>query len=343
MYLKKTILLCFLISCFFFCAQSCSNFVITEGDTGFHSCSYFTNITISNTISWTNLSFILSNATYINGYLIIQNNSKLSDLSVFSLLTFIEGPLIIDNNPSLTDLSAFSRVRQIKSSFIGDLQIINNPSISNVNGFQNLTLVAGNLIINNNSKLNSIDQFTSLNSIGVNISINNNSLLQKLQVLSFYNEINNLTISGNNLICKLIPSNWTNKVECCGNDKLSPINHERCDNKTCNQYCTDCLTGYFTSRCIPCTCLNGACYSGVSGSGKCQSCYPNYFGDFCEYYLSLVTNGTVFNDSLIVNNNSVVLYGIVYVTGSFSVIDGLLNLTYSDLSIQSDLVLANAS
>jgi hypothetical protein len=58
---------------------------------------------------------------------------------------------------------------------IGSLDIQNNPTLNNVDGFSSLSRVTRNLWVWNNSVLANLDGFSALTSIGENLSIHENS------------------------------------------------------------------------------------------------------------------------------------------------------------------------
>jgi len=62
-----------------------------------------------------------------------------------------------------------------------------------------------------------------------------------------------------------------------------------CQNGACNSgvsgsgACLSCESGYIGQNCDqPCTCKNGTCDSGISGSGTCTSCNAGFYGPNCD-------------------------------------------------------------
>ena len=132
----------------------------------------------------------LSNLTTINGSLTITNNTELANLNGLQNITTIGGLLRISNNPLITQLpswnlisvnritinqnNALSSIASLSgiTTLTGDpvldivLSIDQNPSLTSLNGLQNLTNVNDKeILIWNNTNLTNI---SALNNININ-------------------------------------------------------------------------------------------------------------------------------------------------------------------------------
>jgi len=74
-----------------------------------------------------------------------------------------------------------------------------------------------------------------------------------------------------------------------GQDNIGPKNDLwildlcSCPNGDCgpNGLCVTCNPNYFGINCDACTCVNGICDDGISGTGTCTSCNATYYGPNC--------------------------------------------------------------
>jgi hypothetical protein len=147
------------------------------------------NLTIANCTNLTNLEG-LSNLTTVTGNLVIGGTS-ISNLNPLTSLTTFNS-IVLNGNNSLTDIQTLSN---ISGSLTGNITIINNQNLTNLNGLQNITQ-ATNLNISNNASLQSINGLSGLttltNSFSNTLTIENNPLLVSL------NGLNNLVNLPNN-------------------------------------------------------------------------------------------------------------------------------------------------
>lgn len=141
----------------------------------------------------------LSNLMTIGGSLTIRNNSALIDATGLGALTLLGGGLTFLNNLNLAntaiDLSSLTGVIN------GDLQIINNDAMVNIDFLGGITAVNGNLVIRNNNLIFNIDGITNITDISGGLEITGNPNL--LDCTGSCTAINNmgvvgaLTVSGN--------------------------------------------------------------------------------------------------------------------------------------------------
>jgi hypothetical protein len=135
----------------------------------------------------------------IGGSLTIRNNNALLDATGLGALTSLGGGLTFLNNLNLAntaiDLSSLTGVIN------GDLQIINNDAMVNIDFLGGITAVNGNLVIRNNNLIFNIDGITNITDISGGLEITGNPNL--LDCTGSCTAINNmgvvgaLTVSGN--------------------------------------------------------------------------------------------------------------------------------------------------
>lgn len=162
--------------------------------------------------------------TSIGGYLLIHDNSSLTNLNGLQNLKYVRDLAIIDNdilinltglegldningilqiwyNDALINLSGLDNISYIAT----DLQIEGNYSLLNLDGLENLTYVGGNLIVgcvigwaHYHRSLKSLSGLNNLGSIGGYLWINCNDSLTNLSGLeNLVNIGNGLIINGN--------------------------------------------------------------------------------------------------------------------------------------------------
>ncbi len=156
--------------------------------------------------------------TQIGGDLIIQNSADITNLDGLSNITFIDGSLIIDNNTNLVVLSDqddsqpgfITNGLNNLTSITNDLIIKDNSNLSDLNGLSALSFVGGIINIEGNSTLASL---AGLNNVGANsfnnLIITNNTSLSLCEVESICNYLdftsNSATISNNAIGCNSRP------------------------------------------------------------------------------------------------------------------------------------------
>ena len=156
------------------------------------------NFVIANGTSFTNLEG-LSNLTTVTGNFIIGGVS-ISNLNQLTSLTSVGG-IVLNGNNFLTDIQTLSN---ISGSLTGNITIINNQNLTNLNGLQNISQAAS-LNITNNASLQSINGLSGLttltNSFSNTLTIETNPLLASL------NGLNNLVNLPNNGGVRILTNN----------------------------------------------------------------------------------------------------------------------------------------
>ena len=112
----------------------------------------------------------------------ITDNDELMEVFSFEKLQYARGLVIRDNKvlegiPEFSLFAASSILSPIGANIPSDLDIVimNNPMLSEVNGFEELVTV-GDIVIENNAILETLPSFTKLSEI-VNLRVENNPLL----------------------------------------------------------------------------------------------------------------------------------------------------------------------
>src|SRR5260221_12049517 len=106
--------------------------------------------------------------TVITGTLTISGND-ITNLDSLRFLTRVEHDLIISNNPNLIDLTGLSSLTYAGAGGAGPYpgaHIGYNPKLTNLDGLNKLSSVAGVLAIYNNDALTNLDGLSSLMSVG---------------------------------------------------------------------------------------------------------------------------------------------------------------------------------
>lgn len=178
---------------------------------------------------------------FILGDLIIVNNQKLTSIPIFPSLRIIgrnnlmdinfnvkgTGRIIISNNNLLEKIIGFEMIKQISKG----IYIIDNPKLTDICGFINLSRT-GDIIINNNNNLQNILGFCYIDFIRhhLSISCNNNTNTNKNLIIDAFHYLDNvgeLMIRNNNGLQNLILKNLTkiNKdLFILSNDTIKKIN-----------------------------------------------------------------------------------------------------------------------
>ncbi len=120
----------------------------------------------------------------IGGFLKIEGNSALEDITGLSNVTLLGLRLKITSNSSLTSLSGLENISVINRS----LTISSNPSLVDLTGLDGLTTISWHTTISNNFTLASFHGLESLSSVGgfngSSLLISNNNMLVDLTALS---------------------------------------------------------------------------------------------------------------------------------------------------------------
>ena len=161
----------------------------------------------------------LSQLTSIEGNLIINDNPLLTNLNgLENLDSFISGRLIISNNPQLSSLQGLG-------GFGFSTQIINNDSLINLEGLNDLSDVDELLIEENDALQNlvGLDTYTT----GLSFVVKNNANISSLEGLENFNSIIVLSLENNPMLADIsILQNLTQiaeSFEIINNDSLTSL------------------------------------------------------------------------------------------------------------------------
>ena len=119
----------------------------------------------------------LNNITSVD-YIWLFSNPILEDISALKKLTSTNG-ISIQFNPKITSLDCFSKITQLSE----DCYILENNSLLNLKGLENIKSIGKSLSITQNKILNNIFNLSSLENVGNTVTINNNPLLVNLNGL----------------------------------------------------------------------------------------------------------------------------------------------------------------
>lgn len=156
------------------------------------------NLMIANCFNLTNLNG-LSNLATVSGNLVI-GGTNISNLNPLTSLTNVNG-IVLNTNNSLTDIQTLSNV---SGALNGNITIINNQILPNLNGLQNITQAAS-LNITNNPFLQNINGLSGLSTLTNNVS--NTLNIESNPQLSSLNGLNNLVNLPNNGGVRILTNN----------------------------------------------------------------------------------------------------------------------------------------
>lgn len=161
-------------------------------------------IHIKNT-SLTSLDGIPDTFTGLYGYLLIENNDDLFDISALASLETVGSDVDIRENLLLSNLDDLSSLVSVDGALI----VLNNTVINSISGLSNLTTVKDRLRIQGNPEITSLNGLESLMNFGGSglandgfIQIDDNNKLTDISgmVNISSGDINRLTIRGNSLL-----------------------------------------------------------------------------------------------------------------------------------------------
>ena len=115
------------------------------------------------------------------GFITINQNGGLTNVNGLSALSNVGGSINILNNPVLTNLDGFSSITSMND---GSITISDNASLQTINGFSGLSSIYSGdpigpgLTISDNASLETINGFSSLSSIFGGLRISNNQQLK---------------------------------------------------------------------------------------------------------------------------------------------------------------------
>ena len=138
-------------------------------------------------------------------------------------LATISGGLLIQNNPLLVNLNGFPLLTKV-----GDLSVLNNSRLQNIDGLSALSLINGHVAVQDNSRLQNIDGISALTRIGRGVDIWNNDNLQTICNFSALTSIGKSLYIWNNNILETIGNfpalkSIRGDVRIIGNDALETI------------------------------------------------------------------------------------------------------------------------
>jgi hypothetical protein len=182
---------------------------IDNFQTAFQGCNTLEGEVIINSGSdITNLNG-LNVLTFIDEKLEIQGNSALNSLTGLEGLNSIGGELHISYNPALTSLIGLEGLNSIGGWFHIEL----NSSLTSLTGLDSLTSIGGPFTIEDNDGLTSLTGLEGLVSIGTNLNITNNDALANLTGLQNLTSVKNLYISSNGALTDLTGLQGLTSVE----------------------------------------------------------------------------------------------------------------------------------
>lgn len=160
------------------------------------------SLTIGNENNYTDIVDLspLATITYIAGDLTIAGNENLTSLQDLGNISHFEGDeLLIKNNPSITSLAGFNNLTSVPT-----LNIHTNDGLTSLVGFENTFSVTRRLLITGNQNLTSLQgiEVFDLDS-GHGLLISNNDSLTSLEGIETITQLSYLTISHNDMLNSL--------------------------------------------------------------------------------------------------------------------------------------------
>jgi hypothetical protein len=133
------------------------------------------------------------------GSLMIRFNDSLRSLAGLEKISILEGGLWIEDNPSLQSINGLSGLTEITRN---GFKFINNDSLVNLIGLENLEYCDGILQILGNKQLTDLNGLINLHTFYGGISINNNDALTSLEgikniqgYISYLNILSNMSLT----------------------------------------------------------------------------------------------------------------------------------------------------
>ena len=165
----------------------------------------------------------LSQITNLGSFLVIRQNTAITDLSGLDNIISIDGGIEISNNSNLINLNGLQNL----TSTGGELIVASSNSLVNLTGLDNITSTGGRLLLIANDVLNDISALNNVTSVGGNLWLVGNPLLSSLQSFETLTSINGmLRITGHSSLTSLqglenIAPNTFTEIIIFGNDVLS--------------------------------------------------------------------------------------------------------------------------
>ena len=157
--------------------------------------SLFVDVVLDSQVSIDKWTPLLSSVKYLTGSLTVQNSDITSAHLNFLVgqLQWITGDVNIVGNNNLADIEGFRSLRKIS----GNLWIYSNTNLFNVEGLRSLTTIDGDLQISNTS-LASVEGLRSLTNVGGYLYIDANNNLASVEGLRSLTNIGGYLVMDNN-------------------------------------------------------------------------------------------------------------------------------------------------
>jgi subtilisin-like proprotein convertase family protein len=127
--------------------------------------------------------------------LLIEKNTRLTNLDGLSSLTSVGGDLGIASNSNLTNINGLSSLTRI-----GGGLSIHAMLLTNLDGLSSLTSVGGSLVIWGNYELINLDGLSNLPGVGGDLRIENNTKLTNLDGLSSLTSVGGVMVIYYNIV-----------------------------------------------------------------------------------------------------------------------------------------------
>jgi len=131
-----------------------------------------------------------------DGFLWVDDNDSLTDLSGLDNITDMTGDFILRSNDNLVDLTALSGLTEVRS-----LTVDNNDALTQLHGLEGLALISADLGIRNHDALTDVTALHGLSLVGEDVEILANPTLSDAAIQALLGEIGDIggavTISGN--------------------------------------------------------------------------------------------------------------------------------------------------
>ena len=121
----------------------------------------------------------LENLQGISGGLDVHGNGRLSNLDGLSSLANVDGYVYVYGNAALTDIKRLSGLTSVG----GTLNVSSNGALRSLNGLENITSIGSDLYINNNDLIRSLEGLANLGFVGRDVNLSQSKGLVSLQGL----------------------------------------------------------------------------------------------------------------------------------------------------------------
>jgi hypothetical protein len=171
------------------CDNDGDGYTVSQGDCNDNDASVFpgANVTIGNVTLTTQAEV----DAFVNDYSCVNSVTVqdltiqgffggINDISGLSIIIEVLGDLEITQNPQLTNLDGLENITSVG----GGARVLTNSSLQNIDGLSGLISTGDRLIIDTNPSLQNINGLSSLNSVGGNFQIVDNPLIQNIDAVS---------------------------------------------------------------------------------------------------------------------------------------------------------------